>query len=46
MPAMTASSTDDQASVVFGEEILIQTLELDCPARADPHPMLNHDAGF
>ena len=37
--------TENQSSVVLGEEILIQTFELDCPAGADPHPMLNHEVG-
>jgi hypothetical protein len=39
----TPSSTDNQGSVVLGEEVLIQTFELDCPARADSDPMLNHE---
>jgi hypothetical protein len=30
-------------SIVLGEEILIQTFELDCSAGADPDPMLNHE---
>ena len=34
--------TDGSVSVVLGEEILIQTFELDCAARADTDPMLNH----
>ena len=29
-------STDNQGLVVLGEEILVQTFELDCPAGADP----------
>ena len=41
-PPLTASSTDDKGLVVLGEEILIQTFELDCPAGADPDPMFDH----
>jgi hypothetical protein len=35
-------STDNQG-LVFGEEILIQAFELNCPAGADSDPMLNHE---
>ena len=38
-----APSDRRSVSVVLGEEILIQTFELDCPAGADSDPMLNHE---
>jgi hypothetical protein len=44
LPARGAPpSTNNQGLVVLGEEILIQTFELDCSAGADPDPMLNHE---
>jgi hypothetical protein len=42
-PALMASSIDDQALVVPGEEIFIQAFEFDCPAGANSDPMLNHE---
>lgn len=36
-------STDNQGSIVLGEEILIQAFELNCPAGADSDHMLNHE---
>jgi hypothetical protein len=40
---LTATLDRRSVSVVFREEILIQTFELDCPTGADSNPMLNHE---
>ena len=42
---MSGLWTDDQGSVVLGEEILVQAFELDRLAGTNPHSMFNHQVG-
>ena len=42
LPQALRLRSDHQGSVVLGEEILVETFELDCPARANTHTMFDH----